>query len=203
MLEKTNNSISQYVSRETYNDLMGYKNLLLKWNHSLNLVGNSTLENFNKRHLLDAIQLKEYIEEKHNRIIDFGSGGGIPVIILCIIFKDKHFFALESDKRKSVFLKHVALKLGLNNIEVICKRINNIKNLKADLCISRACATLSTLLNYTLQHSKNGTEALFLKGENLHAEITLANHYEFKYSIHQSITNDNAHIIKISNICRK
>ncbi len=191
------------VSRETIDLLNHYERLVVKWNKALNLISKNTIDNFKERHISDALQLCNYITPNHNTIVDFGSGGGIPVIILAIANQQKHFIAMESDSRKCVFLRKAALDLGLQNIEVINDRIESTDKIEADLCISRACAPLDLLLSFTVLHGGNKPEALFLKGKTLHNEITLAKNFDFQYSTYASQTNQDAYIIKIDQIRQK
>lgn len=86
--------------------LVGYADLLLKWNPVINLVAPSTLTDLWKRHFLDSAQLAPLLPQKGD-IIDLGSGGGFPALVLAILRPELTFTLVESDQRKAAFLREV------------------------------------------------------------------------------------------------
>ena len=91
------------VSREVNHALLNYQNLLLKWNKAINLISRNSEKDIWERHILDSLQLLKYIDFS-DIIIDIGSGGGFPGIVLSICGV-KNTVVIESDKKKSVFLQ--------------------------------------------------------------------------------------------------
>ena len=78
-------------SSDVSNKLSEFKKLLLDANQHMNLIGKSTIDDFDQRHLLDCIQIHEYMTEKDNLTVDLGTGAGLPGILLSIIgYKNLH-----------------------------------------------------------------------------------------------------------------
>ena len=77
------------VSRETITSLKKYEYLLVKANKSLNLIGNSTINQIWIRHFLDSIQVIDFIDKNGKNLVDLGSGAGLPGLVLAIAAKDR------------------------------------------------------------------------------------------------------------------
>ena len=118
-----------YVSRETLADLKVFKQLVRKWNPAINLVAKSSLPEVWERHIADSIQIFPLVTEEPDLWLDIGSGGGFPGIVVAILAKglgwSTKFHLVESDNRKSVFLRTAARDLKLN-VEVSSDRIEAV-----------------------------------------------------------------------------
>lgn len=113
------------VPREILDALKKYQSLTLKWNKTINLVSCNTEREFWVRHILDSLQLMKYINNQNIHLIDVGSGGGFPGIVLSIA-GIKNVTLVESDVRKSIFLLQ-ASKISTNKVNVVNQRIENVK----------------------------------------------------------------------------
>lgn len=162
------------VSRETFDDLTTFVELLEKWNRSINLVSPQSLPDVWTRHILDSAQLFPFFDGSVGKAVDIGTGGGFPGLVLAIIFKhsapDRQVTLIESDQRKCAFLLTVSSQLNLNS-KVIAKRIEQVPPSEADVLTSRALAPLSQLLGYAHRHLKPEGTAFLLKGRSAEAEI--------------------------------
>ncbi|MCC8416830.1 MAG: 16S rRNA (guanine(527)-N(7))-methyltransferase RsmG [Rickettsia endosymbiont of Gnoriste bilineata] len=188
------------VSREVLEALEKYQSLTLKWNKAINLVSCNTKNDFWVRHILDSLQLMKYINDQNIHLIDVGSGGGFPGIVLSIA-GIKNVTLVESDVRKSVFLLQ-ASKISSNKINVVNQRIESVK-LDCDILTSRACAQLDKILAYT-KHINVRNKYLLFKGEKYQQEIEIAKkRWSFCHSIYDSETSNNSKILEISNIYDK
>ena len=79
-----------------------YKKILIKENESMNLIGKSTINDLDERHLLDCIQIVKYLPHREKSLMDIGTGAGLPGIILSIIgFKNLHL--VEKSPKKLFF----------------------------------------------------------------------------------------------------
>jgi 16S rRNA (guanine527-N7)-methyltransferase len=183
------------------NSLEQYVTMLLSKNNSYNLIGNSTIENIWDRHILDCSQLIKFIDNKNLRFADFGSGAGLPGIILSILgLKEMHL--IEKSFRKSEFLKEVKI-LSSNRVFVHNCKLEEINNINFDVIISRALAPLPKLIDYSLNFLKPEGFCLFLKGKKLKLEIDESKKlYNFDYELFPSITADESNIIKIKNLSK-
>jgi 16S rRNA G527 N7-methylase RsmG len=95
------------VSRETISRLQAYHDLLVKWQKAINIVSPKTLDEVWSRHFADSAQLAERIPQ-NAKVADLGSGGGFPGLVLAIMRPDLEIHLVESDLRKSEFLKNVS-----------------------------------------------------------------------------------------------
>ena len=83
------------VSRETITSLINYESLLINANKSLNLIGNSTIDQIWMRHFLDSYQVIDFIEKNDRSLVDLGSGAGFPGLVIAILEKDRKIFDLQ------------------------------------------------------------------------------------------------------------
>lgn len=193
------------VSRETFERLEIYAATLAKWNPRINLVAKSTLGDLWTRHFFDSAQVFD-IAPPGRRWVDLGSGGGFPGLVIAAIAVEKRpelrVTLVESDQRKSMFLRTVAREMGVE-VQVIAKRIEDIPALEADILSARALAPLDHLLSFADRHLAPEGVALFPKGENADKEIeeSLAS-WRFVAEKFNSKTDSNAVILKIGGIER-
>ena len=85
---------------------------IINHNQHTNLISKSTIENIWDRHVLDCLQLSEYINEKKSKILDLGTGAGLPGVVLSILGYD-NVLMIESVKKKTNFVKNIILDLSL------------------------------------------------------------------------------------------
>lgn len=195
----------QNVSRETFERLEVFSSLLRKWNESINLVSQNSLENLWIRHIADSIQVFRLVDSITSWL-DIGSGGGLPGVIAAILAMDEcpgaKFTLIESDKRKSVFLRTVARETGAA-FTVITDRIEHAEPHDADVMSARAVANLSTLLQFADRHMSPNGLALFSKGISWKKEVDAARQ-EWNMDIEAvpSLTEAGAVVLKIKGISR-
>lgn len=194
------------VSRETYEGLCQFEELLLKWNTKINLVSETTIPDFWTRHIEDSLQLSSVADVPAGVWMDLGSGGGLPGIPLAILHRenrDLSFILVESDQRKCAFLRTVVRELGLN-VEVFSKRIEGLSNMEVEHVSARALAPLNVLLDYSF-HLLNHTTGVcyFLKGQSWRDEVQKAREtFSFSLEVFDSVTQEGAAILKIGDLKR-
>ncbi|SMR82532.1 16S rRNA (guanine527-N7)-methyltransferase [Aliiroseovarius halocynthiae] len=194
------------VSRETFERLEAYVALMKKWNPAINLVAPSTISQIWSRHILDSAQIYGLVPEDHNIWCDLGSGGGLPAVVVAIMAKDQHpdarVVCIESDVRKSTFLRTVARELDLT-LSVSSERIEKADPQGADVLSARALAPLNKLCGFAERHLKPGGVAIFPKGENYRHEIQEAlENWSFQLDTYPSKTHPDAFVLKIGEIAR-
>lgn len=194
------------VSRETIELLDGYARLVEKWNPAINLISKSTVGTLWQRHFHDSAQIYHFGPKFACNWVDLGSGGGFPALVLATLAVEQnpdHTFTLvESDQRKSVFLRTVIRELGLN-ATVIAERAEKVPPLNANILTARALSSLDQLLGYAALHLAPDGFAVFQKGEKYKAEIdeAVAN-WNFQVEEFTSKTNQYGAILKIGGISR-
>ena len=164
------------VSRETLARLEAYVGLLAEWNVRHNLVSAASLNDVWRRHVWDSAQLAPLIPEKARSLVDLGSGAGFPGLVLAAMFREKPDFRVtltESIAKKCRFLEAAAERMALK-IEVRNSRIEAAGNEPFDVVTARACAPLDRLLGYAQHFRGPRSICLFLKGQNVEAELTEA-----------------------------
>jgi 16S rRNA (guanine527-N7)-methyltransferase len=164
------------VSRETVEALEEFANLVLQWTARINLISPSTTPDIWGRHILDSAQLFQ-LAAPGASWVDLGTGGGFPGVVLAILAKEidpnRRFQFVESDQRKSAFLRKACQHLGL---PAIChaSRAEAIGPLAAETITARALAPLVDLLSLVERHLAPGGRAILPKGAKAMDEIELA-----------------------------
>lgn len=200
------NFMNKYgVSRETFTRLKAYEASLHEWQNKFNLVSNASLSQAWERHFLDSAQLFSLIPEKAETLVDFGSGAGFPGLVLAIMAAEKTPYLklrlIESIKKKTLYLNEVVKLTGINNVEVINDRIENIKTKTVDVITSRAMCALTELLKYTQKFAGPKTVCIFPKGKKFPEEISEAQkEWSFIYQAVPSEQSNEGAILVITDI---
>lgn len=165
-LNNINLSCSEYQIEQFNN----YLNLLDKWNKTFNLTAVRDINEMLERHLIDSLSIAEYIEGE--RLIDVGTGPGLPGIPLAILFPEKKFCLLDSNGKKTRFLKQAKIELNLKNIEVVNARAEEFQpSEKFDAILSRAFSSLQDMINGTDHLCKKEGIFFAMKGQYPQMEL--------------------------------
>ena len=191
------------VSRETYEKLCMFHKTLMKWQNSINLISKNTIKNVWERHFLDSAQLYKFVKGVEGNIIDFGSGAGFPGLVLAIMGK-KNIHLVESDYKKCVFLKEIAMLTEID-ITIHNCRIEDLNLINVDLITCRALAPLSKLIEYveifinkSPMESQEFPKLLFLKGKSYYSEVMeLSKVKKIRFKEYPSITDVHGKILYI------
>lgn len=151
---------------------------LLRWNQQINLTSIRNRNEAIEKHLLDSLLLLPHLKGA-KRLLDIGSGGGLPGIPLAIAEPSLRVVSVDSVGKKINFQKHVKRLLKLNNLSVIQSRIENLLQInpaqeKYDLVVSRAFSSLDTFIHYADQWLKPGGRLLAMKGSEGSEELVAA-----------------------------
>ena len=186
------------ASERALADLAAYRDLLADWNQRMNLVGPATLPDFWSRHALDSAQLLP-LAPGALTWADLGTGAGLPGVVLAILGRDRpgfHVHLVESMAKRCRFLESVVGQLGLP-ASVHNARAEDL-DLAVDIVTSRACAPLVRLLGYARPYFRRGATGLFLKGQDVVAEIEEATRsWDFEVEILPSLSDDRGRILRI------
>ena len=153
---------------------LDYFNLLHKWNQSYSLTALRTLPQMFDGHLLDSLSIAHLLDkEPIKRLIDIGTGAGLPGIPLAIYFPDKQFVLLDSNGKKMRFLTHVVDTLQLKNVHLCHGRSEKHRDPQGfDAIICRAVASAQKIKALS-QHLRAPQGQWFLmKGPNFKEEMT-------------------------------
>lgn len=180
------------------NALLEYLNLLLKWNKVYNLTAVRDPLKMVTRHLLDSLSIAPWCIGQ--RLIDVGTGAGLPGIPLAILYPNKHVHLLDSNSKKTRFLVQVKSALGLNNICVHHARVESfIPSERYDVVLSRAFASLADMVSSCENLLNKSGQFLAMKGALL--ESDLASLTDYTVDVHKLIVpalDEQRHLIILS-----
>ena len=193
------------VSRETRDQLEALVYTLGRWQKAINLVGKTTLEEVWTRHILDSAQLLPLIPKDVKTLVDLGSGGGFPGLVLAALRPDLDVTLIESDARKCAFLGDAGRRMGLRNQpKIVVSRIEAAPPVKADIITARALAPLSQLLAWAMPHRSDSAICLFHKGKGWQAEtIEAMKEWDIQSQSFSSVTDRDAVLLRIAQFSAK
>ena len=197
------------VSRETCNDLESLISMIQEKNKEINIISKKTDEKntIRDRHILDSVQIVDFIDLNYNTTCDLGTGGGMPGLIVAIAMKKiKHTMKInlyEKSHNKCVFLKEVSKKLNLNT-EIIHKDIFTVKNIETGTIMSRAFKPMPVILNLVRENFKRYKNIIFFMGSSGKKILNeTLKEWDLDYEIKKSLTNDESFILNIQKIRKK
>ena len=159
------------VSAEMQLKLLQYLSLLNKWNKVYNLTAVRDPLDMVTLHLLDSLSVLPYIKAKN--LLDVGSGGGLPGIVLAICKPDLQVTTIDTVQKKAIFMRQVKGELGLDNLEVVHARVENYQpSEKFAAIISRAFSEVTLFIKLTQHLMAENGQWLAMKGQVPEHEFT-------------------------------
>jgi 16S rRNA (guanine527-N7)-methyltransferase len=183
------------ATRSQQERLRCYGRLLLKWNRTYNLLGATTARAMIKEHLLDSLAvlpaLKRWWPDGGRTIVDIGTGGGLPGVVLAVMLPDVRVVLVEPVGKKIAFLRQVVAECGLRSTRVVGARIEDVH--PADLApvapsasqedtapsnhsICRAFASLSRFAELCEPHLDEGSLLFAMKAAKVPEELSQLDH---------------------------
>ena len=196
------------VSRETIISLKKYEDLLIKANKSLNLVGNSTINQIWIRHFLDSAQVIDFVDKNDKSLVDLGSGAGLPGLVLAIAAKDRELTfkvkLIEKSPKKVKFLKDTVRVLNLN-VEVLQQNILDGKaKFFEDVFVARAFKPLKTILQLIHNKANNWKKIIIFLGKTGKNELLqVSKSWDIEYKQRVSVTSNDSTVIEINKLIKK
>jgi 16S rRNA (guanine527-N7)-methyltransferase len=158
------------VSPEQQQQLLQYINLLHKWNKVYNLTAVRDPLEMVTLHLLDSLSVLLHISAKN--LLDVGSGGGLPGIVLAICLPHLQVTTIDAVQKKAIFMRQVKGELGLDNLEVVHARVENFQvTEKFETIISRAFSEFNLFIKLTKHLTAENGQWLAMKGAVPHHEF--------------------------------
>ena len=148
--------------------LLDYRDLLVKWNRAYNLTAVRDPGEMIQRHLLDSLSVLAHLDDRDT--LDVGTGAGLPGIPLAIARPDLRFVLLDSNGKKTRFVRHARRELGLSNVEVVNTRVEQYRNAPSQI-ISRAFAALPDMLQALAPLITDGSRVLAMKAAAADQEL--------------------------------
>lgn len=162
-LQKTLLDNGYHFSEEIQEKMTAYLNLMNQWNRVFNLTAIHNPQDMVLLHILDSLAINSFLHG--NRIIDVGSGAGLPGIPLAMINPEKKFVLLDSNSKKTHFLTQAVINLKLKNVEVVHARCEEFHPEKGfDSIVTRAFASIEDMLIATKHLLTPNGQFLAMKG---------------------------------------
>ena len=193
------NLIEKYypkVNKEELIKLGQLYDLYEQLNKKINLISRKDFENFYLHHVIHSLSLLKFINNRKLKIVDLGTGGGLPGLPLSIFLNNCEFYLIDSIKKKIDCVNTIVDKLNINNIQTINSRVEDI-TIQSDIIISRATSNINNILMWTKNSIKKNGFYLLLKGGNVEKElinlklnhkiIELENIYSEEYFLNKKI----------------
>ena len=170
-------------------------------NSQLNLISRKDFENFYLHHILHSLSIIKLnlFPEKNLKIIDLGTGGGIPGIPLSIFYEKNNFILIDSIKKKINAVDEIIHELDLKNFRTINNRIENLE-LNADIIICRSVSSIKNILKWSKNSIKKNGKIILFKGGDVEKELIKINKRFTIYNIDTIYSNlyfQNKKIIEI------
>lgn len=162
------------------NQFGGLKDLFDEWNQRINVISRKDMDQFYEHHVLHSLSIAVLFNFPAGyKIMDLGTGGGFPGIPLAIYFPEVHFHLVDSIRKKLSVVEAIAAALEIKNITVHHIRVEEIRDKKFDVVVSRAVAPLTNLwrwskplLKKNVKDSSAISGLICLKGGDLAKEIS-------------------------------
>ena len=177
-------------------------NLALTFNKTHNIFSRKNFNDVYKKDILDCSPLIEFLK-KNDNVLDLGTGGGFPGILLSILKPSNQINLLEKNKKKCYFLKIVIDELKLRNTRIVNKTIAKQNKLgKFDIITARAFASIEKIINLTKNNTHQNSKYILLKGKklNIKNELKDIDKNKLRYEIiKQETTTRERNIVLIEN----
>ena len=189
------------VSRETFEKLGRYVDLLIAENGRQNLIARSTESDVWKRHIADSAQLLRFAPPEGGRWLDIGTGAGLPGLVIAILTGDP-VTLVEPRRLRAEFLERAAAELDLR-VTVTCAKVEKLTG-QFDVITARAVAAADALFGMAAHLSHPGTIWILPKGRSAKSELDAAlQAWQGSFRLEPSVTSGEAAILVASHVRRK
>ena len=172
------------LTKQQYNLLIHFEELIFDWNKKINLISRKDINNFKTNHIAHSLSTSFYFKFKSDtKVLDLGTGGGLPGIPMAIIFPYVDFHLIDKVRKKITVVADIAKKLKLKNVKTDWINVNDL-NRRYDFVISRAVSKMDKFYplvkNNIKSKSKNSIPngIISLKGGDLESELKQFNNFK-------------------------
>ncbi|WP_431100929.1 16S rRNA (guanine(527)-N(7))-methyltransferase RsmG [Roseateles noduli] len=163
------------LTDEQLDRLIAYLDLLSKWNKVYNLTAVRDPQAMLTQHLVDSLSLipplRRHAAGEPLRLMDVGSGGGLPGVVIAICDATIDVTCVDTVGKKAFFIAQVAAEIGLPNLHAEHARVEQLKTAPFDVITSRAFASLADFTEWTRMHLKPGAVWAAMKGQHPAEEL--------------------------------
>ncbi|HEV8311472.1 MAG TPA: 16S rRNA (guanine(527)-N(7))-methyltransferase RsmG [Burkholderiaceae bacterium] len=173
-LERDAAALGLSLSPAQRDQLLAYLQLLLRWNATYNLTAVRDAEAMRTQHLADCLAvvppLRRHLGGREARLLDVGSGGGLPGVVLAVLMPSLAVTCVDTVGKKAAFVRQVAAELHLPNLRAEHARVERLSG-EFDVITARAFATLAELITLTRQRLAAGGAWMAMKGKHPEDEL--------------------------------
>jgi len=162
---------------------MKYLSELKRWNQAYSLTSLETDADIIERHFLDSLLYLCAIPDGHVRIVDIGSGAGLPGIPIKIMRPESEVHLIEPSRKKASFLRHVVKMLQLRGVEVIERRVEEIDYREIDVALSRALFSIRDFVRKASPMVRENGRMILSKGPKVNVELKEAGIDNLSYEV--------------------
>ena len=159
-------ALSEYISNADFvgEKMITFCDLIIKSNKLHNLTSIIQVDEMLKKHILDSFSINMLIKGK--RVLDIGSGAGLPGIPLAIANPKQEYLLLDSNNKKIIFLNHVKINLDVKNVNLLHSRIEDFRSKDGfDTIVCRSYSSLSTIYLNSEKHLRKEGIIIAMKGK--------------------------------------
>lgn len=176
ILESGIKQLNLAITDTQINQLIQFIELIAKWNKAYNLTAVRNNNDMARLHILDSLAILPHIQGE--RIIDIGTGAGLPGIPLALCLPEIQFTLLDSNAKKTRFVQQAVLELKLKNVNVVHSRVEDYQpDIKYDAVLTRAFASLPDIIKLTTHLLNESGVLLAMKGQIPEAELKELSEY--------------------------
>ena len=163
------------LTKQQYNLLIHFEELIFDWNKKINLISRKDINNFKTNHIAHSLSTSFYFKFKSDtKVLDLGTGGGLPGIPMAIIFPQVDFHLIDKVRKKITVVADIAKKLKLKNVKTDWINVNDL-NSRYDFVISRSVASYHKIFNQCknifLSENKNEFENGFILFKEMNVDF--------------------------------
>lgn len=167
-----------------------YARIFLEKNSRLNLISKNDEKVFLEKHVSDSLAIDKFFQKykikKGQKLLDMGTGGGLPSVPIAIFYEELEVFAIDSISKKINAVEEIKTELGLKNLFPIWGRVENLSSQgfeKFDYVVTRALAPMEKILKYAIPNLKQGGYFIAYKSKKALDELKEAQNFLKKYNL--------------------
>ena len=162
------------INENTLEKLNLWHKLFVEYNSHTNLMSAGDVKVFFEKHVFDSLAIlkwNEFNPDKKQKILDVGTGGGFPSVILALFFPNLEIVANDSRMKKINFIIDIKAALDIKNLKISYARVEDLEPLNCDIVISRAVGKIKNVLRLSKKHIKEGGYFVIYKSKTLEEEL--------------------------------